>query len=72
MKVNGEYLRYILNEYGYSTLDIADKLSISRQGFNQRVKNNKLYISDVFVILDLLNLPFEDVFKYKKLEETKL
>lgn len=63
--MNDKYFRYILKETGLTTKEIADKIGISQQGLNKRIKNNKLYITDIFTILEMLNMDFEEVFKNK-------
>jgi transcriptional regulator with XRE-family HTH domain len=61
--LNDKFLRARLLEKGITTKQLAEKLNISQQGLNKRILNSKLYITDVFEIIKILNLPFEEIFK---------
>lgn len=61
--MNKEFLRYKLKEKGITTQDVAKRLGITRQGLNKRILNDRLFIEDAFIIMEMLGLSFDDIFK---------
>ena len=58
-----EFLRYQLSKKNIKVADIAKKAGCTQQNINYKIINNKLTIRDIFIILKLTNLKFEEVFK---------
>ena len=61
--LNREFLRYQLSKKNIKIADIAKKAGCTQQNINYKIINNKLTIRDIFIILKLTNLKFEEVFK---------
>ena len=62
--LNDKLLRAKLLEKGITTKQLAEELNISQQGLNKRIKNSKLYITDIFYIIKRLNLSFDMIFDW--------
>jgi hypothetical protein len=58
-----EFLRYQLNKKNIKIADIAKAAGCTQQNINYKIAKNKLTIRDIFIILKLTNLKFEEVFK---------
>jgi hypothetical protein len=64
--LDGEFLRYKLKVKRVRIKDIATICNCSSQNINYKIKNEKLSIKEVLIILSLTGLKFEEVFKYGK------
>lgn len=58
-----EFLRYQLNKKNIKITDIAKKAGCTQQNINYKIAKNKLTIRDIFIILKMTGLKFEEVFK---------
>jgi len=62
--MNSEYFRYILKIKKIKTNDLAKKLNITQSGLNYRILHSKFSIIEANKILNILNMKFEEVFKF--------
>jgi hypothetical protein len=62
---NKNYFRYILKTKSVKTRDIASLVNLSPTQFNYCVRNESLKLWQIEKILKLLNLPYEEVFKFE-------
>jgi transcriptional regulator with XRE-family HTH domain len=62
LTINKKLLRYRLKEKDITIKDLAADIGISQQGLNKRIHNDNLKITDIIIIMDKLQLPFEKIF----------
>ena len=63
---DGEYFRYKLKQKGCKISELAKKMNISPQALNQKIQNGKLNINNIFLILDIFDEYFLNMFKLVK------
>jgi transcriptional regulator with XRE-family HTH domain len=64
---NQKYFRYLLKKKGIKTRDIASLVNLSHTQFNYCVRNESLKLRQIEKILKILDLPYEEVFKFEKM-----
>lgn len=66
---DGEYFRYKLKQKGCKISELAKKMNISPQALNQKIQNGKLNINNIFLILNIFDEEFENMFKSVKMDK---
>jgi transcriptional regulator with XRE-family HTH domain len=60
---DSEYFRYKLKQKGCKISELAKKMNISPQALNQKIQLGKLNINNIFLILEIFDEEFENMFK---------
>jgi len=63
---DGEYFRYKLKQKGGTISELAKKMNMSPQALNQKIQHGKLNVNNIFLILDIFDEEFENMFKLVK------
>lgn len=63
VKIKNGHFRGILKDHGIATKDLAKRIGIEQNTLNGKIVGTiQFNISDIFKILRILNMKFEDVF----------
>jgi AraC-like DNA-binding protein len=60
--LDADFLRYKLKSKGIKIKDLAAKLKCSSSNINYRFKTESLSVKEIFIILEMTELKFEEVF----------
>ena len=72
ISINSEYFRYLIKRKKIKTEDLAKELEISTRMLDFKIANKyRFNLDDVFMILEILGLPFEEVFKIDNVRSKK-
>lgn len=63
---DGEFFRYKLKQKGCKISELALKMGMSSQALNQKIQHGKLNINNIFLILEIFDEEFENMFKLVK------
>lgn len=71
MKINKNYLNYLLKEKKITKEQICSKLNITVSALNQKIRNERKFnFEEILTITIMINEPFEKIF-YKEYEHKK-